>query len=80
MNGEGAGYLKGNCQKKACGDKIKEKEVEELDSRSKVGSLGISDVPPRMLSPRNQLIRVILYNRTRLDCPFFGSPIPTLRW
>ncbi|KAJ8796193.1 hypothetical protein J1605_018135 [Eschrichtius robustus] len=33
-----------------------------------------------MLSPRNQLIRVILYNRTRLDCPFFGSPIPTLRW
>lgn len=41
---------------------------------------GIADVPPRMLSPRNQLIRVILYNRTRLDCPFFGSPIPTLRW
>lgn len=47
---------------------------------AKIRSLGLTDVPPRMLSPRNQLIRVILYNRTRLDCPFFGSPIPTLRW
>ncbi|XP_049626558.1 neurofascin isoform X15 [Suncus etruscus] len=42
--------------------------------------VSVLDVPPRMLLPRNQLIRVILYNRTRLDCPFFGSPIPTLRW
>ncbi|XP_036297714.1 neurofascin isoform X12 [Pipistrellus kuhlii] len=42
--------------------------------------VSVLDVPPRMMSPRNQLIRVILYNRTRLDCPFFGSPIPTLRW
>ncbi|XP_037680876.1 neurofascin isoform X11 [Choloepus didactylus] len=42
--------------------------------------VSVLDVPPRMLSPRNQHIRVILYNRTRLDCPFFGSPIPTLRW
>ncbi|KAG8518077.1 Neurofascin, partial [Galemys pyrenaicus] len=42
--------------------------------------VSVLDVPPRMLSPRNQLIRVTLYNRTRLDCPFFGSPIPTLRW
>uniref|UniRef100_A0A8C8VS50 Neurofascin n=2 Tax=Peromyscus maniculatus bairdii TaxID=230844 RepID=A0A8C8VS50_PERMB len=42
--------------------------------------VSVLDVPPRMLSPRNQLIRVILYNRTWLDCPFFGSPIPTLRW
>ncbi|MBZ3880684.1 Neurofascin [Sciurus carolinensis] len=41
--------------------------------------VSVLDVPPRMLSPRNQFIRVILYNRTRLDCPFFGSPIPTLR-
>ncbi|XP_078012511.1 neurofascin isoform X6 [Phascolarctos cinereus] len=42
--------------------------------------VSVLDVPPRMLSPRNQLIKVIHYNRTRLDCPFFGSPIPTLRW
>uniref|UniRef100_A0A803VGW6 Neurofascin n=1 Tax=Ficedula albicollis TaxID=59894 RepID=A0A803VGW6_FICAL len=38
------------------------------------------NVAPRILAPRNQLIRVIQNNRTRLDCPFFGSPIPTLRW
>ncbi|XP_025932947.1 neurofascin isoform X7 [Apteryx rowi] len=42
--------------------------------------VSVLDVPPRILAPRNQLIRVIQYNRTRLDCPFFGSPIPTLRW
>lgn len=39
-----------------------------------------ADVQPRILAPRNQLIKVIQNNRTRLDCPFFGSPIPTLRW
>uniref|UniRef100_A0A8C5LXB5 Neurofascin n=1 Tax=Leptobrachium leishanense TaxID=445787 RepID=A0A8C5LXB5_9ANUR len=42
--------------------------------------ISILDVPSRTLAPRNQLIRVIEYNRTQLDCPFFGSPIPTLRW
>uniref|UniRef100_A0A803TVA4 Neurofascin n=1 Tax=Anolis carolinensis TaxID=28377 RepID=A0A803TVA4_ANOCA len=38
------------------------------------------NVIPRILAPRNQLIKVILNNRTLLNCPFFGSPIPTLRW
>lgn len=52
----------------------------ESETPPKTPCLGLADVPPRMMSPRNQLIRVILYNRTRLDCPFFGSPIPTLRW
>ncbi|XP_040193519.1 neurofascin isoform X20 [Rana temporaria] len=42
--------------------------------------VSILDVPSRMLGPRNQFIKVIEYNRTQLDCPFFGSPIPTLRW
>ncbi|XP_057256630.1 neurofascin isoform X17 [Pezoporus wallicus] len=42
--------------------------------------VSVLDVPPRILAPRNQLIKVIQNNRTRLDCPFFGSPIPTLRW
>ncbi|NWS83678.1 NFASC protein, partial [Toxostoma redivivum] len=42
--------------------------------------VSVLDVSPRILAPRNQLIRVIQNNRTRLDCPFFGSPIPTLRW
>ncbi|XP_053562668.1 neurofascin [Bombina bombina] len=42
--------------------------------------ISILDVPSRMLGLRNQLIKVIENNRTQLDCPFFGSPIPTLRW
>ncbi|KAM6108163.1 neurofascin isoform 4-T4 [Pterocles gutturalis] len=42
--------------------------------------VSVLDVPPRILAPRNQLIKVIQNNRTWLDCPFFGSPIPTLRW
>ncbi|KAJ6659836.1 hypothetical protein lerEdw1_018291 [Lerista edwardsae] len=42
--------------------------------------VSVLDVTPRILAPRNQLIKVIQNNRTRLDCPFFGSPIPTLRW
>ncbi|XP_053104153.1 neurofascin isoform X21 [Hemicordylus capensis] len=42
--------------------------------------VSVLDVVPRILAPRNQLIKVIQNNRTRLDCPFFGSPIPTLRW
>nr|XP_014340103.1 PREDICTED: neurofascin isoform X1 [Latimeria chalumnae] len=42
--------------------------------------VSILDVAPRMLAPRNQLIKVTVNNRIRLDCPFFGSPIPTLRW
>ncbi|KAM9519884.1 neurofascin isoform 8-T8 [Guaruba guarouba] len=42
--------------------------------------VSVLDVAPRILAPRNQLIKVIQNNRTRLDCPFFGSPIPTLRW
>ncbi|XP_072853411.2 neurofascin isoform X21 [Pogona vitticeps] len=42
--------------------------------------VSVLDVIPRILAPRNQLIKVILNNRTLLNCPFFGSPIPTLRW
>ncbi len=38
------------------------------------------DMAPRMLGPKNQLIKVIENNRTFLDCPFFGSPFPLLRW
>ncbi|XP_025018815.1 neurofascin isoform X10 [Python bivittatus] len=42
--------------------------------------VSVLDVVPQILAPRNQLIKVIQNNRTLLDCPFFGSPIPTLRW
>ncbi|XP_073732165.1 neurofascin homolog (chicken) a isoform X22 [Misgurnus anguillicaudatus] len=42
--------------------------------------VSILDMAPRMLGPKNQQIKVIENNRTFLDCPFFGSPFPTLRW
>ncbi|XP_040891001.1 neurofascin homolog (chicken) a isoform X1 [Toxotes jaculatrix] len=42
--------------------------------------VNVLDMPPRMLGPKNQLIKVIENNRTFLDCPFFGSPLPDLRW
>ncbi|XP_044068868.1 neurofascin homolog (chicken) a isoform X12 [Siniperca chuatsi] len=42
--------------------------------------VSVLDMTPRMLGPKNQLIKVIENNRTFLDCPFFGSPLPELRW
>uniref|UniRef100_A0A672RNK5 Neural cell adhesion molecule L1 n=1 Tax=Sinocyclocheilus grahami TaxID=75366 RepID=A0A672RNK5_SINGR len=42
--------------------------------------VNILDMAPRMLGPKNQLIKVIENNKTFLDCPFFGSPFPLLRW
>lgn len=38
------------------------------------------DIAPRMLGPKNQLIKVIEAKHIFLDCPFFGSPQPQLRW
>ncbi|XP_072564547.1 neurofascin homolog (chicken) a isoform X20 [Paramormyrops kingsleyae] len=42
--------------------------------------VNILDMAPRMLGPKNQLIKVTENNRTFLDCPYFGSPLPELRW
>ncbi|KAL0978112.1 hypothetical protein UPYG_G00166040 [Umbra pygmaea] len=42
--------------------------------------VSVLNMAPRMLGPKNQLIKVIQNNRTFLDCPFFGSPLPELRW
>ncbi|XP_031424041.1 neurofascin homolog (chicken) a isoform X17 [Clupea harengus] len=42
--------------------------------------INILDMKPMMLGPKTQLIKVVENNRTFLDCPFFGAPIPTLRW
>uniref|UniRef100_A0A671UZ88 Neural cell adhesion molecule L1 n=1 Tax=Sparus aurata TaxID=8175 RepID=A0A671UZ88_SPAAU len=41
--------------------------------------VSVLDMPPRMLGPKNQLIKVIENNRTFLDCPFFGSPLPEFK-
>ncbi|KAM6924468.1 neurofascin-like [Xenentodon cancila] len=35
---------------------------------------------PRILGPRNELFKVIEGSRTFLDCRYFGSPVPELRW
>ncbi|KAG7229511.1 hypothetical protein INR49_031935 [Caranx melampygus] len=42
--------------------------------------VSVLDMAPRMLDPKTQLIKVVQNNRTFLDCPFFGSPLPELRW
>ncbi|XP_017161427.1 neurofascin isoform X2 [Poecilia reticulata] len=35
---------------------------------------------PRIIGPRNELIKTIEGHRAFLDCHFFGSPVPELRW
>uniref|UniRef100_A0AAQ4QPU1 Neurofascin n=1 Tax=Gasterosteus aculeatus aculeatus TaxID=481459 RepID=A0AAQ4QPU1_GASAC len=35
---------------------------------------------PRILGARNELIKVIEGSRPLLDCRYFGSPVPELRW
>ncbi|XP_035236393.1 neurofascin-like isoform X2 [Anguilla anguilla] len=40
----------------------------------------ILDAAPRMLGPWNQVVKVIENNRTFLNCPYFGAPVPELRW
>ncbi|PNJ00526.1 NFASC isoform 8 [Pan troglodytes] len=93
VNGEPLQLAPPNPNREVAGDtiifrdtQISSRAVYQCNTSNEHGYLlanafvSVLDVPPRMLSPRNQLIRVILYNRTRLDCPFFGSPIPTLRW
>ncbi|KAB5536962.1 hypothetical protein PHYPO_G00113330 [Pangasianodon hypophthalmus] len=42
--------------------------------------VNILDMAPRLLGPKNQLIKVIENKQAFLDCPFFGSPYPFVRW
>ncbi|XP_037388349.1 neurofascin homolog (chicken) a isoform X9 [Pygocentrus nattereri] len=42
--------------------------------------VNILDMAPRLLGPKNQLIKVIENHQAFLDCPFFGSPYPDVRW
>ncbi|XP_059573582.1 neurofascin isoform X14 [Alligator mississippiensis] len=93
MNGEPIESSSPNLSREVSGDTIVFRDTQigssavyQCNASNEHGYLlanafvSVLDVPPRILAPRNQLIKVILYNRTRLDCPFFGSPIPTLRW
>uniref|UniRef100_A0AAQ5XAN4 Neural cell adhesion molecule L1 n=1 Tax=Amphiprion ocellaris TaxID=80972 RepID=A0AAQ5XAN4_AMPOC len=38
------------------------------------------DATPRILGPRNELTKVIEGSHALLDCRYFGSPVPELRW
>ncbi|XP_014375918.1 neurofascin isoform X14 [Alligator sinensis] len=93
MNGEPIESSSPNLSREVSGDTIVFRDTQigssavyQCNASNEHGYLlanafvSVLDVPPRILAPRNQLIKVILYNRTRLGCPFFGSPIPTLRW
>uniref|UniRef100_A0A8C1JMH8 Neurofascin-like n=1 Tax=Cyprinus carpio TaxID=7962 RepID=A0A8C1JMH8_CYPCA len=42
--------------------------------------LAVMDMKPRLLGPRDELIKTTEGNHTHLDCPYFGSPKPDLRW
>ncbi|XP_060932065.1 neuronal cell adhesion molecule-like isoform X19 [Limanda limanda] len=36
--------------------------------------------PPRVLTPADKVYQVIKNHRARIDCAFFGSPIPKITW
>ena len=38
------------------------------------------DATPRILRPRTALVKVIEGSCAWLDCRYFGSPVPDLRW
>ncbi|TNN73527.1 Neurofascin [Liparis tanakae] len=40
----------------------------------------IENATPRIIGPKNELIKVTEGSRTLLDCRYFGSPVPELRW
>ncbi|RXN11274.1 neurofascin-like isoform X1 [Labeo rohita] len=42
--------------------------------------LAVMDMKPRLLGPREELIKTTEGNNTLLNCPYFGSPKPDLRW
>ncbi|XP_055044421.2 neurofascin isoform X1 [Misgurnus anguillicaudatus] len=42
--------------------------------------LAVMDMRPRLLGPRDEVVKTTEGNHTHLDCPYFGSPKPNLRW
>uniref|UniRef100_A0A6Q2YE98 Neural cell adhesion molecule L1 n=1 Tax=Esox lucius TaxID=8010 RepID=A0A6Q2YE98_ESOLU len=93
VNGEPIGSSLPNPSREVVGDTIIFRSVQtgssavyQCNASNQHGYLlanafvSILDMAPRMLGPKNQLIKVIENNRTFLDCPFFGSPLPELRW
>uniref|UniRef100_UPI00398EA5A3 neurofascin homolog (chicken) a n=1 Tax=Pristiophorus japonicus TaxID=55135 RepID=UPI00398EA5A3 len=93
VNGEPIEKVRQNPSREISGDTIIFREAQigssavyQCNASNEHGYLlanafvSILDVQPRILSRRNQIVKVIENNRTKLECRFFGSPIPTLRW
>ncbi|XP_038145088.1 neurofascin homolog (chicken) a isoform X1 [Cyprinodon tularosa] len=93
VDGEPIETASPNANREVLGDTILFREVQiassavyQCNASNQHGYLlanafvSVLDMPPRMLGPKNQLIKVIVNNRTFLNCPFFGSPLPVLRW
>ncbi|XP_059806227.1 neurofascin-like [Hypanus sabinus] len=93
VNGEPIEKVRQNVNRDVSGDTIIFREAQigtsavyQCNASNEHGYLlanafvSVLDVKPRILSKRNQVIKVIENNRTQLECRFFGSPIPVLRW
>ncbi|XP_051891047.1 neurofascin homolog (chicken) a [Pristis pectinata] len=93
VNGEPIEKVRQNLNREVSGDTIIFREAQigtsavyQCNASNEHGYLlanafvSVLDVEPRILSKRNQIIKVIENNRTQLECRFFGSPIPVLRW
>ncbi|XP_069798679.1 neurofascin-like [Narcine bancroftii] len=93
VNGEPIEKLRRNLNREVSGDTIIFRDAQigtsavyQCNASNEHGYLlanafvSVLDVEPRILSKRNQIIKVIENNRTQLECRFFGSPIPNLQW
>ncbi|KAJ8371340.1 hypothetical protein SKAU_G00113680 [Synaphobranchus kaupii] len=93
VNGEPIEFARPNPSRQVSGDALVFRSVQvgssavyQCNASNDYGYIlanafvNILDAAPRMLGPRNQLVKVIENNRTFLSCPFFGAPVPDLRW
>uniref|UniRef100_A0A8C9VYL5 Neurofascin n=1 Tax=Scleropages formosus TaxID=113540 RepID=A0A8C9VYL5_SCLFO len=89
VNGEPVDSVPPNPRRQVAGDtlilrsvQIGDSAVYQCNASNEHGYLlanAFIKAAPRMLGPRNQLVKVMENNRTFLYCPFFGSPLPELR-
>ncbi|XP_078277075.1 neurofascin homolog (chicken) a isoform X5 [Rhinoraja longicauda] len=93
VNGEPMEKVRQNVNREVSGDTIIFREAQigtsavyQCNASNEHGYLlanafvSVLDVEPRILTKRNQIIKVVENNRTQLECRFFGSPLPVLRW
>ncbi|KAI1892457.1 hypothetical protein AGOR_G00133560 [Albula goreensis] len=93
VNGEPIEYARPNPSRQVAGDNLVFRSVQlgssavyQCNASNDYGYIlanafvNILDSAPRMIGPRNQVVKVIENNRTFLSCPYFGAPVPELRW